>query len=173
MHHAVHLDLQVQERVTAQHRVHRPQHRLPFAAAEAALLLVAPVHHRRVEADARIVHEDAAVDFADVHCPALAGDDGTGSGCQVRRHANVPREVVERPHGKDAERDVGAGQRRGDRIHRAVAARRHHCLGALPQDLAHVEGRVDARFGARVAEQRRQGIGIRAGAARLGIDDDA
>src|SRR5690242_15985296 len=52
---------QVEEWMMAQHRVHRPKHGAPLAASEPALLLLAPVHHRRVEADARVVDEHAAV----------------------------------------------------------------------------------------------------------------
>src|SRR5207302_630362 len=61
---------QLEERIAFGHMQHRPCERMPAAAAEP--LLVPAVHHEGgIEADARIVHEDAAVHLADVD-PGLA-----------------------------------------------------------------------------------------------------
>jgi hypothetical protein len=74
--------------MAAQHCVHRPQHRVPLAAAEAPLLLFAQAHDGRVEADARVVDEHAAVHLADVDRPVLAAERDAHRGrqvCPVRR----------------------------------------------------------------------------------------
>ena len=71
---AVELERELEERVTAQHHVRCPQHRVPLAAAEPAPLLFAPAHDLGVKADARVVDEHAAVDLADIHRFALSLD---------------------------------------------------------------------------------------------------
>ena len=55
-----------EERIAPQRRQRRPHERRPLAAAEALLLALAIVNDVGVEAEARVVDEDPAVDLADV-----------------------------------------------------------------------------------------------------------
>ena len=93
----------------------------PLAHA-AALVLGALLHDGRVEADARVVDEDAAVELADVDQLGLAVDDRLYRRVEVERNADVLGEVIERAERQHAERGLRADERRGDGAHRAVAA---------------------------------------------------
>src|SRR5256885_17088412 len=72
---AVELEGEIEERMAAQHGMHRPEHRVPLAAAEAALLLLAMSHDRRIKPDARVVDEHLPVYFSDVDRSPFAGGD--------------------------------------------------------------------------------------------------
>ena len=103
----------------------RPHERRPLAPPEALLLVLAVFHDAGIEADARVVDEDAAVDLPDVNERRLSFDDCARRECQVLRNAEVLREVVQGAERKDAELLLGAGDRGGDRADGAVPAPRH------------------------------------------------
>ena len=100
----------------------RDRHRQPLATAEPLLLRLAIADHQRVEADGAVVDEHPAVELADVDRPRSPAGDLGGRFGEVGGHAEVAREMVERPEWEDAERGLAPGQRPGGRADRAVAA---------------------------------------------------
>src|SRR5256714_7869445 len=110
------------ERVAAQDRERRAEEGRPLAAPAPLAQLLAPVHDARVEAEARIVDEDLAVDLAHVDRDDAPLADAARGLTRVERDFQVLREVVERAEREHAERTVSASERRSDRADRAVAS---------------------------------------------------
>ena len=89
------------------------------------LLALALLHDARIEADARIVEEDAAVYFADIHPGDFAGEKCLHRLLEFERDAQVFGEVIEGPHRQNAKGGIRADQRRRDRRDRSVASSAH------------------------------------------------
>ncbi len=102
---------------------HRDAERGPFAAAATLLRFPFP-DHSRIEADARVVDEEATVDVADVELTDLSGDDRLHRGLEVQRESEILGEVIERAHWEDAEGCAGRNRHRRHRADGAVAAGR-------------------------------------------------
>ncbi len=98
------------------------QHRQPLVAAEPPALHVAVDDHQRIEADGAVVDEDAPAHLTKVDAALAAGGDDLGRFLEIEWNAEIAREMVERAERQDAERRLGAGERRGGRGDRAVAA---------------------------------------------------
>src|SRR5207248_238588 len=95
-------DAHVHERIARHHPDERPRERVPAAPAE-PLLVAAVEHEARIEPDARVVEEDAAVDLADVDFGRAPMDDRARRRVDLQRHARVAREMIERAEGHHAE----------------------------------------------------------------------
>lgn len=100
------------EQATAPHRSQcRPRQCIPLAAAEPALLVIAIAHDVRIQAQARIVDEDASIDRAHVHVERVSCSDGAHRVLGVEWNAQILREMVERPQWQHPERNPGSRER--------------------------------------------------------------
>ena len=156
-----------EERKAPQRRQRGPRERQPLAAAEALLLAFAIANDVRVEAQARVVDEDPAVDLADVDPRRVPFGQERHRVVELERNAEVLGEVVERAERKDAEDDAAVDQRRRDGADRAVAAAGDD-QPRLPRD-----GGVD-RGGDGVAAFGELDLGLQAGGleqAREPVDE--
>ena len=86
--------------------------RHPFAVA-VTLLFLALAHDVWIEADARIVHEYAAVDLSDIHFCHSAGEDVANGGLDAGRDARILGEVIQGADRENAKRGIGAYHRAG------------------------------------------------------------
>ncbi len=153
----------------------------PFAAAQALLLALAVADDVRIEAEARVVDEDAAVHLADVDEHRPSSDDATHGRGDIERHAEIPGEMVERAEREHAECDLAADQRGDDGADGAVAAAGDDDVGMLR--LRRLDLRAQFRAMAHVAdvdrsvgrhEERAQPVRhcVVVTAARAGVEDD-
>ena len=115
-------NVQPVHRKTAQHPHERQHHRPPFAEAERAPPLLARLDHVGIDADRRVVDEDAAVDLAHVDVARAPLRDEQRREFDDRRDAQVLGEVVERAERQHAERNARARQMPRRRADGPVAA---------------------------------------------------
>ena len=103
-------DLQIEKREPPEGLHSRPKKGRPFAAREAFLLSLPARHDLRVDAETRIVDEDAPVDFARVDGRACAFFDCLHRGLQIERDTQVLGEMIQGANREDAQDLVGARQ---------------------------------------------------------------
>src|SRR5207249_7936835 len=94
----------VERRVAVERVNGRPDERGPLSPFEPHALLVPVFHDPGIKTEARVVHEDPAVDLSDVDADDAAFDDGPRRGLRIRRDLQVLREMVERSERDDSER---------------------------------------------------------------------
>ena len=133
----------VEKRVAAQRGERRPGEGRPLAAPEPRLLQLALMDDLRVQAEARVVEKEAAVDIGDIDRMDVAVGDRCERGFGFERDAEVAGEMVQRAQRQHAECDSAAHQRTGDAAERAVAAARDDDAAIGGERAAH--GRIDLR----------------------------
>ena len=130
--------------------------RLPAAAA---LLAIALPHHARIDADARIVDEDASVHLSDVDHLCVAGHDRVDGLGRIERDPKVLGEVVQCAGGQDAQGGTGFNRNGRDRVdgpvpsgcdQRISPARRAPCSGG---EVAAMPDSLERYFGTSRTEQ--------------------
>ena len=114
--HAIADETDMEKRRAAHYGQRRPEHRAPFAAAQAFLLLGSPAHHVGIESDTRVVQENPAVHFTHVYAHRVPAGDGMRGRLHVERDTHILRKMIERADGHHAERRVGTRERRSHRV---------------------------------------------------------
>ena len=116
-------------------------------AAPVPLLGVPLPDHARVDAEARVVDEDAAVQIADVDVAHAAVDDRLDRLRELQRNAGVLGEVIQRAQWKHAERRVRLDRDARDGPDGSVPARRDEHVSAargLPRARSEIAAVPDA-----------------------------
>ncbi len=92
------------------------------------LLLVLEQHDARIDAEAGIVEENAAVDFTDIHRYGAAGDEIASSAFQILGNVHILCEMIQGPERKNAQRDGCSHELARHGIYGAVTATGHDDL---------------------------------------------
>lgn len=181
-HDALGLERDAQGPVPAQCGLQGRQDRDDAAAPVLALVLLARLQQRRIQAYAGVHQEDAVVDHSDLHRLHGRGEERTHRFGQVFRDAVGAAEIIEGALGQHAEHAALQHGLVGDGIDGAVAAGGHqHAVAALgflrhaARDLAELGGVLDdlevasaAGLGQHLADGRAAQLGL--GMAGAGVE---
>ena len=89
------------------------------------LLLFPLANEVWIEAHARIIHEHAAVDLADITLVTWPGEEITDGGFEVERNTDILGEMVQRAHRQNTKRCIGARELAGHGIDGPVTSPGH------------------------------------------------
>src|SRR5882724_502831 len=100
---SVNVQMNVEKRITAQHRNGGPDVRRPLTPAQ-PLLLRALANDAWIQAEAGIVDEDVVVNLAKINFYDVTFDDGLNGGLKLERNMQVLGEMIHCPQRQNAER---------------------------------------------------------------------
>ena len=125
---SIHAQAHAKNRVVPQNRNGGLGESYPLVSASLLLLLLLAEHDARIDAEAGIVEENAAVDFTYIHGYGAPGDEIASCTFQVLWNVQILCKMIQGPQRKNAQRDGSSHELVRHGIYGAVAATGHDDL---------------------------------------------